>query len=237
MKKGIMLLSLWTSICFSESYKLYSFLTPIYEPIYRDFFLPSLEKEPLIELHLHEIGQISTSGMNGSPGFRETVWNKLEMLEKAILDAQDGEIIFYSDIDIVFLKPFVRETLRHLAEHDFVVQQGWPAKSACSGFFALRCNKTTEQFIQRALRHAKEQKINDQPAIRHTLTHAKDLTWKFLPIANFPNGAYAMQKRHLYAPGALVRLNDQALIFHANWCKNLQYKYHFINEVLKCVSY
>lgn len=213
-------------------YKLYCMYTPEFQTLYEEYFLPSIKDD--FEIVLMKYSQECPSALFRSEGWEKTMLRKLEMLEEAIVENWN-QIFFYSDIDIIFLKPILEIALNHLGDNDFVVQQSWPRKRLCAGFFVMRGNKKTLKLIRQAHYLLREKKcIDDQVAIQTALKDFKkgEIAWQFLPSEQFPNGNRVL-KNHSgqYTVDSEIVLHDSILLFHATNCIGLDYKYHFLTQV------
>ena len=214
-------------------YKLYCMYTQQFLTLYEQYFLPSIKDD--FEIIKKEYPQDCSSGVFRSDGWEKTMLHKLELLREAIEENWDNKIFFYSDIDIIFLKPILKTTLAHLGANDFVVQQGWPRNALCAGFFVMKGNEKTLQLITTAYRLLEEKIcIDDQLAIQTALTDFKEgeISWKFLPSEQFPNGRRVLKKTtgH-YSEDSEIQIDESILLFHANCCIGLEKKYHFLNKV------
>lgn len=122
-----------------SQYKLYCMYTPKFETMYTQYFLPSLKDD--FEIITEIYPQTCISATYRTEGWDKTMLDKLKLLQRAIHENWEGDVFFYSDVDIIFLAPILEKTLKHLGDNDFVVQQGWPRNKLCAGFFVMRGNK------------------------------------------------------------------------------------------------
>ena len=218
-------------------FKLYCMYTPEFHSLYEDFFLPSIKDN--FEIVAREYPQECPSGKFRSAGWDKTMLRKLEMLRDAIEEHRDNRIFFYSDIDIIFLKPILETVLNYLGENDFVAQHSWPRNALCAGFFAIRGNEKTLKLITIAL-NLLEKKIcpDDQVALNTALSSFKkgEITWKLLPSEQFATGRRVLkndskESEGLYSVDSEIILNDSLLLFHASCCIGLANKMHFLTRV------
>lgn len=211
--------------------------TPQFETLYQDYFLPSLKDD--FEIVLKKPPQECPTGWFRSTGWENTMLRKLELLQEAIKENWN-QIFFYSDIDIIFLKPILEESLICLGSHDFVVQQGWPRKKLCAGFFVMKGNEKTLNLIMKAYHLLKTKKcVDDQVAIQDALDTSEKgfLSWAFLPSEKFPNGNRVLKKsKEHYSVNSEIEIDDSILLFHANCCIGLENKYHFLTRVQELYS-
>lgn len=217
-----------------DKYKMYCMYTPKFKNLFQDYFLPSLKDD--FELVVNECPQDCFSGNFRNEGWNKTMLNKLKLLQEAILENWN-QVFFYSDIDIVFLKPILDISLEILGNNDFVVQQGWPKDRLCAGFFVMRGNEKTLQLIKNAYNLLNENLcVDDQVALQQVLDEFNPgaITWKFLPSKQFPNGRRVLkQTTGHYSKYSEIELNDSMVLFHASCCVGLENKYHFLRRVQK----
>ncbi len=196
------------------TYKLYCLYTPQFETLYKEYFLPSIQDD--FEIIAKEYPQECPLGSFRSEGWDRTMLRKLELL-----------------------LPALKEILKCLGNHDFVVQQSWPRNTLCAGFFVMRGNEKTRKLIQQAYVLLDSGLcIDDQLAIQASLQSfaVDEISWAFLPTEQFPNGRYVLHadslaKRNVYTKRAPLFLEDTMILFHANCTIGLQNKYHFLSRV------
>lgn len=233
MKYLLVLLCLFSSL--DASNKMYCMYTPSFENLFTQFFLPSLKDD--FELIVNVYPQECSSGDYRSEGWNKTMLKKLEMLKEAVLENWNDQPFFYSDIDIIFLKPILEISLDHLGDHDFVAQQSWPRNALCAGFFVMRGNEKTLKWITIAYNLLKNEVCeDDQVALREALKYFKknEIAWKLLPHEQYPNGrAVLKHPTGHYTEDSEIELNDAMILFHANCCVGLENKYHFLTRVGK----
>lgn len=223
-----------------STYKLYTFTTPSHKNMFEKFFLSTIKIEPLIDVVHYNFPQKCPKGIINTQGFHQMMFHKLEIIKQAIKDHWGNRIFFYSDVDIIFFKPFVNTALESLKDNDFAVQREWPSFSPCCGFYVMRGNQKTLDLIEKAMENAKLYKTGDQNATARALKEIPKnrLKWTYLPIEKFSNGAYVMlPMRHYprpgfwYKPKVPLELDKDIVLFHANWCLDLNYKYDFLKAV------
>lgn len=212
--------------------KLYCMYTPKYETLLRDYFLPSLKDK--FQVVIREFPQVCPEAQISTKGWDKTVLNKLRMLKAAVLENW-GEVFFYSDIDIIFLKPTIARSLQLLGDRDFVVQQEWPAHAICAGFFVMRGNEKTLRLITRAEKLLEDEVFaGDQMALQQSLNEFApgEIAWSYLPAREYPNGRCVLNiNQKIYTPDSPLKVGKHMLLFHGNWCVGLEHKYHFLRAV------
>jgi hypothetical protein len=159
---------------------------------------------------------------------------KLKLMERAILENW-GQVFFHSDIDIIFLKPILQRSLAHLGNRDFVVQQSWPKNKLCAGFFVMRGNEKTLQFVQKAYALLENNLCtHDQEALQIVLANYKEgeIDWMLLPIKEYPTGRRILKYSEIhYSKNSEIELTDSMIMFHASCCIGPENKFHFLNRV------
>lgn len=121
-----------------------TFLSPQYEEMYNQFFLPSLLRvEPDVKLEKYEFN-IGGDGEFGSSDFKMAAcikWKKiLEWLN-------DDDIPFvFCDADILFIKPFLAQIEADSDGVDISLQEGYTATWGNVGVMYIRSTAATRQF-------------------------------------------------------------------------------------------
>jgi len=206
--------------------------TPDFELLYKDYFLPSIKDD--FKIVAKTFPQDCPNGNFATSGWDKAMLHKLELLEEAIEDNW-GKIFFYSDIDIVFLKPVLKDVLEEMGDKDLVIQHGWPRNGICAGFFAMRGNEQTHKLVKtsRLLLSSTVFK-DDQTALEGVLNNCMEgeISWSLLPSDKFPNGRKVMRQTNgQYTSDSDIIVNPSALLFHATSCIGLENKYHFLRRV------
>ena len=216
----------------SERIKLYCIVTPQFERLLTDYFLPSIQDD--FEVVMRKLPEECPSGIFQSEGWGLVMLHKLEVLKEAIQENANGQVFIYSDVDIIFFKPVLQRCLELLGDLDFLVQQGWPQHALCAGFFVMRGNEKTYRLICEAESLLiKDRALNDQTAIRQVARlMRKEISWAFLPADEFPNGRRVLTDRiGYYSPSSTIALPRSIVLFHANCCIGLDLKIDFLKRV------
>jgi len=109
---------------------LYTLCTPSHEVFLEEFFLPTVDPE--FDLHLIRAEQ--QGGWEfATEGWHNNVRQKLAMFADAVRDHSDGEIVMFTDVDMIFVKPYAHRVPELLGECE-IINQG----ECNSGFFAVR---------------------------------------------------------------------------------------------------
>lgn len=167
--------------------KIYTCHTPSHEILYRRYFLPSLPAE------LRNVSfPLEPSGASdfGTPGFLQSIGAKMQLVIDSI-EANRGDAILWSDVDIVFLRSpagFLRELLAARPEVDiwFQSEAHEPGGDVNAGFVLMRCTESVKALYQAAaaLMNASG-RINDQDALNRLLRGDGAPKWAYLPGSFF----------------------------------------------------
>ena len=222
----------WASGQAEEKIKLYCMFTPQFEVLLKDYFLPSLQDD--FEVVVREFPEECPSGLFRSKGWNLVMLHKLELLKEAVKEHWGGRVFFYSDIDIIFLKPVLSRCLDLLKGCDFLVQQGWPRNALCAGFFVMRGNEKTLRLICEAEYLVQQDlETSDQTALNQVVQQMQgEIDWKFLPAEEFPNGRRVLSSlAKSYSQSSEIALPPSIYLFHANCCIGLDLKIDFLQRV------
>jgi hypothetical protein len=166
-----------------EPINLYCMVSPQFTGLYYDWFLRSLAavQDPGIKLRTLFFAA-SGNGNFGTPAYNAALVRRLEKL-LGWIDRHDGEILAFSDIDIVWLKPFSASLRRALDGVDVVYQsEGRPdqPQAVNGGLFAIRCSPLAREFYAGVLEEIGERGDLDQAVISRRLP-GSGLRFRVLP--------------------------------------------------------
>lgn len=229
--------------------KLYTIYTPSHENMYKTYFLPSVPTDCELVVAFREQNDCPT-GAYYSGGWAKMMERKVDVILRGIRENR-GDILVYADADIQFFRPIEEYLRAELTGYDFVAQQGWPSKTICAGFLAIRANEATKQLFE----YVKAQcaKLgDDQSALNFAVKQPvfAQVKWKLLPYQLFPNGAAAMADNLIlfqnspnarrnckrYVPGTKLVVDAGAFLHHANWCVGTDIKEQFMADVKAIVA-
>jgi hypothetical protein len=105
--------------------------------------------EPHLPLHIEPLDQLSATGALESPGYRETIIQKLERLWDYCAHLPNGTMVLVSDCDIQFFRPFAANLASHLDDCDIVFQTNRvrPELKLNGGFYCLRLKPCTRSLL------------------------------------------------------------------------------------------
>ena len=166
--------------------KIFCCYTKAHEPLLHDYFIPSLPAD--FDLHSTML-ELSGPGDFLSAEYLACLHRKIDLVIASLLD-HPGEIIAWSDIDIVFLRPVAAELDTMLAGSgkDILFQrEGSRVADVNGGFYVLRAIPRITAFFEKVRESlAAHPGWLDQTAINQLLQDERcDLLWGYLPPAYY----------------------------------------------------
>lgn len=184
--------------------KVFCCYTPAHEILLRDHFAPSLPED--FELVAHSI---PTPGRGDflSPEFLECIRRKIDLVLISLRDHL-GEIILWSDVDIIFLRGSARDLATELqaSGKDILFQaEGKHTNEVNTGFIVCRSSPAIISFFESVrdqLLHQPDK--NEQWVANDLLPHSGELKWGRLSLDYYA-------RTHGWPPPKSIR------IYHANY--------------------
>jgi len=165
--------------------KIFCCYTKSHERLLSEYFKPSLPD--CLELHA-----IPRDG-NGNGDFQSEQWTsclhqKIDLVTESIM-AHPGEIIIWSDIDILIFKPLAAE-LQNLLETSgkeiLFQREGKHVTDINGGFYVFRASKATLAFFQQVRAGlAAHPDADDQLIMNSLLRTSTDFAWGYLPFSYY----------------------------------------------------
>ena len=202
--------------------KLVTFYTETHKTMLKDFLLPSIKDNFEI---LEGVGvQKSQDGSYFSKGFNQSTKDKIIFLYNTLLESEEGEIILFSDVDIIFLKS-TKEYLNSYINYDMVFQKGYGGLN--TGFFLLKNKEEVRNLLMDVISNCHFYH-DDQIALN-------DIIQKYTTIK------YTNFDDRILSPAAIIGLKvwdgeelkipEDTLVFHACWCAGVDNKIKLLNYV------
>lgn len=202
--------------------KLITFYTKTHEKMLRDFLLPSITEDfKLIE---GNGVQKSQDGSYFSKGFSESTKDKIVFLYNVLLESEENEVMLFSDVDIIFLKP-IKDYLNGYLDYDMVFQKGYGGLN--TGFFLLKNKEEVRNLLKNVINNCHFYH-DDQIALN-------DIIQKYTTIK------YTNFDDKILSPAAIIGLKvwggeelkipEDTLVFHACWCAGVDNKIKLLNYV------
>lgn len=196
--------------------KTYAVYTPSHL-LLADLFRESLAVDPDVELDLTEVAQAG-DGNYGCDGWGGVTREKVAHWLRAV-DENPGGLFVFSDVDVVFTRPFVAWGVEALGDLDVMFQKETANNStACSGFFMARGTERTRQLFERVLDKMLKGEPHDQKALNHVLASwtRRSVRYGLFDRAVVTNFSNHVKNRH---KALLEHLPfDTMRVFHANRC-------------------
>jgi len=201
--------------------KIFCIYTKSHERLLNDYFKPSLPEDLDLHVITHEA---SGTGDCRSEGWMQCVHDKMDAVRASLCD-RPGEIIIWSDIDILFFRPIAEEieSLMESSGKSILFQrEGKTIRVANGGFYAVRATDQTLAFFDRVCEQLKKNPhTGNQAAINAVLETTPESLYGFLPFSYYA-------RTHGWPPP-----RDLA-IFHANATmggQSLEQKYRQFREL------
>ena len=132
------------------------------------------------------LDRLQSSGVFATAGYLECLQQKVRLVT-ASLREHSGELVVWSDVDIVFFDPATPDDLRRLMESSgcdlLFMREGRTGATVNGGFYVCRANERTVAFFEGvSLYLTAHPTLLDQDAINHTLPGSESrLRWGHLP--------------------------------------------------------
>jgi len=184
--------------------KIFCCYTPAHEVLLEDYFKPSLPAD--FELIAHPI-QAAGPGDFLSPEFLECIRKKIDLVIRS-LEENPGEIILWSDIDILFLRTSataLRTEFEESGKKILFQRESPSSREVNTGFILCRASEETLRFFETIRsRLLASPERNEQGIANDLLSEGYPILWGHLP-----NDYYA--RTHGWPPAPSIR------IYHANY--------------------
>lgn len=165
--------------------KFFCCYTQGHEALFLDYFKPSLPEG--IELRATLL-PVAGAGDFLSAEFLECIARKVDLILES-LRQHSGELIVWSDIDIVFLKPVVSELERLLeasGKEILFQREGKKVADVNSGFFVCRCGPRLVSFFEEVRAGLlANPRTNEQYVINDLLRGGCALDFGYLPFSYY----------------------------------------------------
>jgi len=224
-------------------WKLYTVYSPSHEPLYRRWFLGTMQDD--FEVVARSIPQTCESAEYSSPGWTESVSQKIPLILEAIDAHTENGFFVFSDVDIQWLGPVQPRLRRLLAEfpdvdiffqHD-ALKNPHAAANVCTGFFVCKGNIRTRAFWtlvgQSMLRTGEGDQRTAQKIIARNLI--RGLKVGYLPPEFWGPGS--MEPAPLrWSSGMFLDPPPGLLVHHANWTVGVDSKVEQLEYVARKVA-
>lgn len=210
---------------------IYSFYSKSHKLLYDNFFKKTLREiytKEQLPIRSYEIQQDTGTGEFMTEGWRNGVNIKQDVLLLALEENRDSWFIF-SDCDIQFFKPFVKELENELQDYDVICQSD--TNTLCNGFFACKSNETVINFIKK-IKENFWNFPNDQVAFNYYKDLIKHKTLdkrKYFTIGNvFLNKE---NNTHEWDGETNILPPEEIVMHHANFVRGVEEKIKLLNLI------
>ncbi len=167
--------------------RLHCCYTDSHQELFERWLKPSLPTG--FQLHAVYLDQLHTSGDFGEHGYVDCLRRKIQLVVDSLV-AAPGEIVVWSDVDILFLDPAAPQDLSGRMEEagcDVLFQRDVKRhRVANGGFYVCRSNARSLAFFRAVLATLQDHPdMHDQLAINGLLNGGSDLRWDFLPSSYY----------------------------------------------------
>jgi hypothetical protein len=184
--------------------KVFCCFTPAHQVLFERYFSPSLP--PDFEVITHRV-EAAGHGDFLSPEFLECIRRKIDLILRSLRE-NEGEVILWSDVDIIFLRGSAADLKNELIESgkDVLFQrEGKNVPDVNTGFIVCRANSAVYQFFEQIrdglLAHPEK---NEQRVANELLQTGTTLSWGYLAWDYYA-------RTHGWPPAKSIR------IYHANY--------------------
>lgn len=188
--------------------KIHCCYTPAHEPLFRRYFQPSLPRAFSLEAYPLEI---AGAGDFLSVEFLRCIREKMALVRQSI-SANAGEVIVWSDVDVVFQGnpvALIEAAFARDAGLEFLFQrEAKRLPDVNTGFFALRCDERTAAFFEQLARRLEAEPARNEQAVANDMLvrDGDPIRWDYLPWAFYA-------RTHGWPPPR------DAVLYHANYTK------------------
>ena len=113
------------------------------------YFLNTFPFEDNIDLTIRHIPQECESAEYESDGFDKSMIRKVEFINQSFCELDDNDILIFTDVDVIFLKPYKDLFLKELGDSDIIFQSD--TGTVCMGVFCCRVSNKTRFFFKELL--------------------------------------------------------------------------------------
>lgn len=191
------------------------------------YFLSTYPYDNTVDLTIRKISQDCESASYNEEGWKTTMLKKIDYILDGFEELSENDIMVHTDVDIVFVKPFINQMLNELQSYDIAFQND--QRFACMGLFICKTNKTVKNLFLK-IRENFDKHENDQIAANYYLrSQDNDVKFTFLSKAFFNYGFIGER----YRGEDNVDLPENILMLHANFTIGVENKKKLLNIAYK----
>lgn len=172
--------------------KLITFYTKSHQPLKERFAASLLDDFDVVYQEADFTAALTAGG--GMPTWEYKTTALLQQIRQ-----EEGKIIIFSDIDIIFFKKVEGLVNNCIKDKDIVFQREYEASGVNIGFMAIRCNTASLKFWETVLSKIRQTKEWDQVVVNQLLYQEQyDIRWGRFPQEawSFTQGFSSFQKMY-----------------------------------------
>jgi len=219
--------------------KIYTFFTDSHAHILYNYFIPSLYMHENATLIIKKIEQMCPKGNYASVGWFQTMIEKIKYVIEACKENYN-HIFIYSDCDVQFFKPFIKQLIAELDDFDIACQNDIHIvnnkTTYCAGFFICKSSDATIHLFESILDHLNN--MNKEPELIYDDQHALNDHIDLVKHTILSNKFYtiAQSKQELWNNDYDIEIPTDILVHHANWTEGIENKINLLNFIKEKIS-
>jgi hypothetical protein len=153
---------------------------------------------------------------------------KVEFINDAFTELKDGDILFFTDPDVIFIKPYKELFIKEMGDADIIFQSD--CGIVCMGTFSCRVSEKTRLFFKSLYDNLDKFK-HDQEAANFLL---KTIDYKLkVKLFSYKVFNYGFVSGNLYKGEDVVNFPNDIILLHANYTIGVQKKIKLIKLALE----
>lgn len=195
--------------------------------IFLKYFLNTFPFDTDVDLSIRYIPQECKTADYESYGFDKSMKRKVELINDTLNELQNGDILFFTDPDVIFIKPYKDLFLQEMGNCDIIFQSD--CGTVCMGIFSCRVSDKTKFFFKDLYDNLDKFK-HDQEAANYLLK-VKDykLNLKLFSRKVYNHGFIGRR----YEGEDSVVFPDDIVLLHANFTIGVEKKTKLIKLALE----
>lgn len=203
----------------NEKPRLMTFYSNSHKILYDQYFKPSVEYFNEYDLISYQAEQFG-SGSFMEKGWKEAMGKKIDFIIDMINDCW-GDYFVFADADVIFFRKTVDYLLDKVKDVDAAFQVD--ANKVCAGFFIMKCNAATLQFMS-TVKQEYHRYPEDQTAMQN---HISMIGYKLLPTEIFNISHINGDK--VWDCDYALKIPSNIRVFHGNWTIGIDNKIRIMN--------
>ncbi len=213
--------------------KILTCFTPSHASLFERFRSTLAKTNPALELLVHEGIQLSSSGEYASPGFAQTMTEKLKFILASWEEFADGEVFVFADADVQFFGDIFGDIRANFSTETDIAFQDDVCRF-CAGFMVIRKNGRTRALLERAALLAPKHPEYDQGALNDLIRTENLVSVSLLPRNKYFTVAATIGCK--VWEGERFEVPQEILMHHANWVIGVDRKLQLMDYVQSVVA-